>query len=859
MTRTTNPLLTLLLALSLGLLGLIAPAAAQPVSDPFEAIVSNPDGANVRLDDVGIPARNPTGDEVRQYLEAFRAVNLNATFRVDDGTRREKAGVYVPVGNANLGPFSVKNATDVHLRAGFEKRDGESEAVLRTLEFEPASPMALGPLRFNKMEMDERGVIHMKLNMRLMGMDFWPQEMTIEKVYRDTEGNLVFKTGGTGLAGKFVPDIRITKDGRVQRWSRGVWFFGWRGSKWKDVKSEGEVVRVEDTLPIDRWPPRATDILNWLPQEPEPEPDPANPFEGVDQLLEAVPIQDLSVAFRATADDRRIDLSEDRGHIVLSNHQLEFDLNGDFKGRTFESNPDKPNGYRATARLEGELRQPGQGSVRVKGVDLEVTGHHREKLDFDDLEKVELEAGLRIKAKGDLENLQAGLPGGPRLRAERASAHFDGEGTLVLRPYTGDPEDKKELTISRDSRYGLKVEGPVELENLSQEGVTLPGRVTVNPVDGKPVLEAEGDFGTKMGFVFARTNVRLEGQTARAGLAQIVNGEEGNTTELSTTLKPGARVSVKAYSFAGIKKDTLEGGGVRVTADVEVEGQGENTRLAGSGFSADLPGATELKLRAATNTRYGTRNGAETQVRSAALGASVELKEGEGTVTSETADGARVELGVGAGTRFEANSSLLRRTSPTASTLETEGFKDGQNAAYLKAHLVLTGGSVAQRDMALRFRGRSTIDLQAALGFRVDPKAFETGAAPVSEPVRMDLNLAIDFAQGSNLSFSQPGSEGKVQLSGSTRFTLHAQVEVDPSTGKPTLKALDGIDLTIEAEAIDLKTMLQPLGQQVTAQIGSRTTVRIENARVEMLERGLRIHHGGIRFEIAAGTIDIGR
>ncbi|MGE0712330.1 MAG: hypothetical protein AB7N76_01725 [Planctomycetota bacterium] len=854
-------------ALILGLACLTAaPVFAQP-ADPFEAIVSNPDGAEVKLDDLGLPARNPTGDEVRQYLEAFRAVNLNASFTVDDGTRREKAGVYVPVGNAKLGPFSVENGTKVHLNAGFTKRPGESEAVLRTLEFVPENPMAMGPLRFNKMVMDERGVLHMKLNLKLMGFDFWPQEMTIEKIYRDAGGNLVFQTGGTGLAGKFVPDIRITPDGRVQRYSRGIWFFGWRGAKWKDLEADGQPIKVESTLPIDRWPPRATDILNWLPQEPAA-PAPGNPLEGLRPVLDAIPVKDLSVAFRADADPRRIELSDGRGHLDLTNHSLQFDANGSFEGRTFKSDPTKANGYRATAHLEGEVKDPSKGSVKVAGVDVELSGKHRVAIPFDDLDKVEVEASLKAKASGDLRDLDAGLPGMPRVHAERASASFDGEGTLVLRPYTGDPKDKKELTISRDSRYGLKVEGPVELSGMKVEGATLPESMVVRPVGGKPVLEVDGDLGTKMGFVFARTNVRLEGETAKKGLAALVAGDTG----VSTTLREGARVSVKAYAFAGMKKDTLEGGGVRVTADARISGQGEGTRLSGAGFSADLPGVTELNLRAATNTRYGTKNGAEAEVRSLALGADVTLKDGEGTLRSSTADGGKMELEVGEGTRLEANSGLLRRTSPTSSVLETEGYARGEKAASFKAHLVLTAGSVAQKDLALSFRGKTTIDLDAAIGFRLDPRALQAGALQTGgAPVAVDLNLAVDFQRGSALRFAQPsnqpsnqprnqpnGTDATLTLAGATRITLHAQVQVDPSTGKPTLKALEGIDFTIEADALDLKAILSPLGQQVTAQIGSRTTVRIEQARVELLEQGLRIHHNGVRFEIAAGTIDIG-
>jgi hypothetical protein len=574
----------------------------------------------------------------------------------------------------------------------------------------------------------------------------------------------------------------------------------------------------------------------------------------VNPLLDAIPVKDLSVAFRAKADPRTITLSDGQGDVHLSNHELAFDLNGDFKGRTFESDTSKPNGYRATATLRGDINRPGQGSTKIDEVDVELSGKHRVKVPFNDLEKVEVEASLKAKARARLSDLDVGAPGAPRIRAESATASFDGEGTLVLRPYTGNPDDKKELTISRDSRYALKVEGPVRVSGLKADGVTLPETVTINPVDGKPVVELDGDFGTKMGFVFVRTNMRLEGVTNKRGIASLV---QPDGTYMSTTLRPGARVSVKAYTFAGIKKDTLKGGGVRVTGDVKISGEGENTTLEGKGFAAELPGVTEINLRAATNTRYGTRNGKELQVRSLAVGADLTLKEGKGTVYGESADGLNMELGIAPGTRFEATSGLLRRSKPTALPLETDGFKKGERTAGFKAHLVLAGGSLSHKGMVLGFQGRSTIDLDAALGFKFDPKAMQEGKSAVTESVPVDLNLAIDFAQDSTISFAQKGNEAKVRLSGATRFTLHTEVSVDPVTGKPTLKALDGIDVTIEAEAIDLKTMLAPLGKQLTASIGSRTTIRIAQARVEFTPQGLLVHHNGVSFSIAAGTIAI--
>ena len=120
--------------------------------------------------------------------------------------------------------------------------------------------------------------------------------------------------------------------------------------------------------------------------------------------------------------------------------------------------------------------------------------------------------------------------------------------------------------------------------------------------------------------------------------------------------------------------------------------------------------------------------------------------------------------------------------------------------------------------------------------------------------------MSIAFDRGSTLRLTQGNTmDAKLVLSGNTRITAHAPVKVDPRTGTPTLDGNVGLDLTIEGESIDLKQVLEPMGAAVTHRIGSRTTARIRGAKVEVLERGFRIHHEGISVEIAAGVIEFGR
>lgn len=851
-------------ALLLLALGLTAPALAQPV-DPFEAIVADRDGAEVALRDVAVPLRNPSESELRQYLEAFRLINLSAAFTVDDRRGRDASAAWnVPAGEAVLGPFSVKNGSAVRLQAEFTKRPGEPEAVLRTLEMIPANPMALGPLRFDRMTMDGNGVLHLELALQLMGVRFWPQELTIEKIYRDREGNLVFETGGSGLAGKFVPDLRVQPDGGVQRYSRG--FLG-IGKGWKDVKVDGKKVSVEASLPIDRWPPRATDLLDWLPGG-----EPAPAASGGPMALPAIPITDLSVGFRALADPRRITLAGERGYLDLSNHELRFDANGRFEDRTYVSDEAKPNGYRATATITGEVRDPALGRARIDRFELEVSGAHRERLPFDRLEELELEAGLAVRGSARLSEIEAGLPGGPRVAARgSAGADVDVAGAVVLRPLTGDPADKKELTISKDSRYALDVTGPVTVTGLSElaPGVKLPERLEVRAADDPatpdvdesllPALEVDGTLGSRMGFLFARTDIDLRGETVAPGAVGVLEGLTGGT-RLESTLAPGARVHVDAYAFAGIKEETLEGGGVRLTADARIAGTATGTRVEGDGVTATLPGEADLEARAAMNVRYGTTAGAELEVRSVAAEAAVTLREGEGELEAGLPGGPVLRGTVGSGTRFEASTGLLRRADPRGTALETEGYARGERAARLRASLVITSGSVAHRELALAFAGRTRVDLAAAIGFRVDPAAALAGrsADTVRDPLGMDLDLTVAFAAGSSFRARQGQQETTLRLSGETRLTLHADASVDAASGAPRLSALDGIDVTFEAGPADLRVMLAPMGEATTARIGSSTRVTIRQAKVTFLERGLRIAHQGVVFELSPGVIEIG-
>jgi len=873
------------------LLALASPAVAQ--TDPFEAIVGDPDGASARLNDTALPMRNPTEDELRQYLEAFRLINLTATATLDDREGHD-VDVRAPVGNVKVGPFSAPRGTSMRIEAGFVDRpnDGIDEAVLTTLELEPSSSMSvLGPLvKFDRMYLDGNGVIHFKS--RLLGFD---QDVTVEKIYRDGEGNLVFKTGGEGLASRFAPNMRIRPDGRVEYEGRGG--FLWLQKKWKPAKVDGVEVKLDRTIPITNWPPRASDLIDFLPAEGAAGQPATNPIDDLRPVLEDIPISDLSVRFVAEADPTTIALSNDGGEVRLSNHELELNANGGFDGRTYRSDPERRNDFSATATIEGEVDENGT-RARIDRTDVRLSGTHSATIPFEDPEKIELEATLNIDVDASLSKVRSHLPTGVYFAAPgTVTANFDADATLILRPMSGDVAARRELVIDRhENGYAFAVDGPIELRGLAglegMDGVTMPDRLRLEARDdpstpdvdegAQPIVRGEGQFGTKLGFIFTKTELHVDGVTSDRGIVGVIDGTAGggDETEVRTTLKPGARARIYAYTFFGIKKsavdalverslgadvpeESIEMGGVNATVDARISGAGEGTTLRTPELLADLPGETGLDLRVAARVRHGTRNGAETIVRSLAGSADVRLEEGEGEVEAGLPGGPTVSGRLAPGTRFSVETGRMIRTDRDGTELATVGLEDGAPTGKLEAHIVLTAGSMAHGDLAASFDGRTEVDLTGSIGFRLDPAPLFEGAPEpeIRGPLPIDAAVAIRFPGGARLSVRQPGNDADVTLGSDTEITLHTRALVDPETGAATLTGVDDLDVTISGEAVGLRTLLEPLGAEVVMETAGRTTVRIEDGRVAFDEAGNAtriVLPRGATVELAPTTIDLG-
>lgn len=825
----------------LALVGCLLASPAWAQDDPFEDILANPEAVDARLNEVELPTRNPSREELRQYLESFRAINLETTMTVDDHSGK----------TARLGAFKARNGSKIRLKAEFTKRRGEREAVLRTLELQPSQPMSMGAIRFNRMTLDSKGVLHFKLNLRLMGVDFWPQELTVEKIYKDRHGNLVFKTGGSGLAGSFVPDFRIKPDGTLQRWDRGVWFFGWRGSKWKNVKEQGKTVKLPDTLPIDRWPPRATDLLDWLPKEGA-----LGSKKDMGAFLESIPVSEMSTRFTARAGNKTIRLDGGRGTVRLDDHKIDVTANGRFRGRTYEADPTKPNTFSASGRLSGEVRERGLGSAMIDGATFTVRGTHDATIPFEDLDKLRLDARYRGGVSARLSRVRGEIPGGGTFSAPRnVNATSSGSGKVTLRPLSSG--EKAKVTLNKDNRFRLTVDGPLGITGLEGPGGMVVPRVDLRKRRGssKPVLVGEGSFGNRSGGFHSKAEFTLDGETTNKGMIYLLNGKRNDVSAVSE-LRPGARVTMRANALVGVRKD-LKGAAVSATADVRIRGTGEKTRLKEGALEAELPGATDIDARLALNAKYRTRNKEPyLAVRRAAASMSMEAREGGGTFKASQPNGAEMRGRIERGTRFGLETGKLALT-PDEKSLESEDFARGKRNAKFSAHLVIGGATMAYKDLAVAFNGKTTVDLSAAVGFRIKPASIVDADSPLGdEPIRMKVDLSVDFSKGDTIVRDKGATISRIKLRGTSRITAKATVLVDPQTGVPTLTELKGIDLHITAAGIDLRNLLQPLGIRGIS-INSRTTVKVRKAKVEFLERGFKITHRGMSITIAPGSIHV--
>jgi hypothetical protein len=589
-------------------------------------------------------------------------------------------------------------------------------------------------------------------------------------------------------------------------------------------------------------------MLDWLPVEGASGTKPIR--DGLSALvpfLESVPITDISTRFTARAGRKTIKLANGRGVVCLKDHEIDVTSTGRFFGRTYVTDTSRPNRFKITANLGGTVREPGLAEVRVRNARIAVQGTHNARIPWSNLDEVSVVADYTGSTNVKASRIRAEIPGGGTFDAKDVTIKALGSGRVRLKPLSEDPADRTEVTFNSDNAFDMEAR-TVDLSGLEGPGgVSLP-KLGLRGRNGKAAIHGEGTLGNSAsGAVTARVRLDIDAVTRASGMATIV--EDGNVAR--TTLAKGARVTGRVDTIVEVSKD-LRGAGVRAIADLRVDGTATDTYVAAGTLTTDVPTA-DLSGRVVLDARFRTTDGAPAvAVRRAAAEATITVREPGGTFSVATNDGATLRGELRPGTRFDLETGAMAQPDADSPFIETDD-------AMIGAHLVLGATSVEYKTLTTALAGEAVVDLNAALGFKLDPAGLKPGSRPLGDdPVTMDLDVTVAVPAGGTLTSTENGARtATVRLGGSTRITAKTRVTVDPRTGAPTLGPLTGVDVRLTANAIDLRNILRPLG--ISLSVGSRTTVRIRRATIEFTDNGVRITHRGITVRIAPGRITVRR
>jgi hypothetical protein len=204
----------------------------------------------------------------------------------------------------------------------------------------------------------------------------------------------------------------------------------------------------------------------------------------------------------------------------------------------------------------------------------------------------------------------------------------------------------------------------------------------------------------------------------------------------------------------------------------------------------------------------------------------------------------------------------MLRANDGSDAIQTQGYDKGQNNARLEAHVVVSAGSVAHEKLSAEFQGKMVIDLQAALGLRLDPTPLLEGqpAPDLKDPIPMALALSLDLEAGTTMKVAESGvSSSTIALKGPTRITVHSGMQVDASTGVPVVNGLKGVNVSISGGASDIQSLVTPLGMSVALSTNGTSTVEIRDVDVNLLPNGqIQLSWGGVMVQLSAGSMTLG-
>jgi hypothetical protein len=731
--------------------------------------------------------------ELQRYLQSLASVDLRIRAVIDDGRPGE---------SARIGPVRAENGTVLEAQLVFERSPGAPEAELRKLSIKPSRPAKmLGPLlSFDRIFLDEKSRLCFQL--KVLGGN---EEIILESVHRDDSGALVFEVAGKGFLAKLATDIRITQSRKVQYYSRGfLWLdVGWLGAGWKDL-AIGDPVIVEADIPIKSWPPRASELLDWLP-DPAPKtektaqasgPQSAQGSPGAQGPQKAqldIPVKDLSIHFVLQGSPSKYDFSDKTIQLELEQHQLEIESHGYFEGRTYHPHAVRPSTFRGTLGGHGRLADPSTRG-KLDRAKLSFEGRYSAILPFDALDNLDVEASAEVSVDLATRELAVHFPDELSIEAPGGtSLSIATSGSVRLLP--GNPDPAKRYTFAIDRRlstYSFSVEGPLRAEGLLAPGEktalarlenlppsTLPG-VSDEAALLPSLLSVRGLFGYEEGCFVTRAEVDA---ALRTDSLFVLRAPE--TAEATLSIPAGAWVAVDAVATFALEHaklpsaaDVALGGAslyknalaAQIRGQLRTGGTIEAVKIRAPDLAADVPGRAPFEARLSGEGRFGESGFDLSRVR-AVVRATVER--GTAGVAIEPENAPRLSARLREGSWLQLDSGDLVPTALAPLELSTNGYASGARSGRLRAHLAVDDFEFQDRSVLLEIGRGTIIDLTGPLAFRLRPEQVP------KFNMSCEATIDLDYPKGAGVAVKPVKGLRLLEFGGPTRAKVESVLAVE--------------------------------------------------------------------------------
>lgn len=673
--------------------------------------------------------------ELVQYLRSLASVELKARAIIDDGR---------PGKTSRIGPVRADNGTVLDVHLGFERKGDTGEAELRTLSVKPSRPAKmLGPLlSFDQIELDQRSRLCFRLHV-LGGSE----EIFLESIHRDGEGALVFKVSGKGFLARLATDLRITRDRVVQYYSKGFLWLGvsWLGAGWKNL-AIGDPVIVEAEIPIKSWPPRASELLDWLPEPKQPAKVAAGDQQTSQPAAAAqpidIPVSDLSIHFILRGGRSNYSLGAGAVQLELSEHRVELESHGYFEGRTYRPHAIRPSKLTAKLGGSGKLTDPASHG-RLERATVTFDGSYRATLPFDALEALELEASAEASVEVVTRELGLNLPDALSIEAPgEVTLSVATTGAVQLRPGDADPKRRYLFNIDRRlSSYSVSAKSQIQVRGL--EPFSVGDKVLLSALETtNPLLKIQGLFGYEQGCFVARGEAAV---ALRSDTELTVRAD--SATDPSLKVPAGAWMKIDAVATAALEHAQLAqletAFAAQLRGQLHTGGAIAELSVNAPGLEASVPGRAVIDARLNGEARYSE---GELDLTRARLLVRAGVEDAPASVRADPENGPRLLARLAPGSWVQVDSGDAVVTAFAPLELSTAGQASGQRHGRLRTHLAVDRFEFQDRNVLLEIDRGTIIDLAGPVALRF------AGASTPQFSLSCDATLELAYPPGDGVS-----------------------------------------------------------------------------------------------------------